>query len=69
MRATMLGLMTNPKAYQKLLIEIDNAAHAEKIPPMGAAVISDAQAKELPYLQAVIKEVHSPELGRPFSDI
>ena len=66
MRATMLGLMTNTKAYKKLLLEIDDAVQAGKIPPVGEAVISDAQAKELSYLQAVIKEVLSPERDRPF---
>jgi Cytochrome P450 len=55
----MLGLMTNPNAYRKLLLDIDNAAQAQKIPPVNGGVISDAQAKELPYLQAVIKEVLS----------
>ena len=37
--------------------ELDEAIQAGKIPTGAEEVISDAQAKQLPYLQAVIKEV------------
>ena len=52
-RATMLYLMTNPVAYQRLKSEIDDAVHAGKI---SSPVVTDAEARALPYLQAVIKE-------------
>jgi cytochrome P450 len=56
-RATMLGIISNPRVYAKLTAEIDAAMASGKIPTHSNAVISDAQAKELPYLQACIKEV------------
>lgn len=52
-RATMLHLMTNVVAYKRLQSEIDDAVHAGKI---SNPVVTDAEARGLPYLQAVIKE-------------
>jgi cytochrome P450 len=49
MRVAMLYVMTNPSIYKKLQAEIDSTNRAGRI-------ISDAQARTLPYLQAVIKE-------------
>jgi hypothetical protein len=49
--------MTNPRPYQRLMAEIDQALREHKIPSGPDEIISDAQAKNLPYLQAVIKEV------------
>ncbi|KAK2022189.1 cytochrome P450 [Colletotrichum zoysiae] len=70
LRAVMLYLLTHPRVYAKLQAEIDafvggpggggNGA-AEAARPSG--VVSDADARKLPYLQAVIKEgmrVHPP---------
>ncbi|KAK2041374.1 cytochrome P450 [Colletotrichum somersetense] len=72
LRAVMLYLLTHPRVYVKLQAEIDafvggaggeggsNGA-AEAARPSG--VVSDADARKLPYLQAVIKEgmrVHPP---------
>lgn len=48
----VLLLMSNPPAYRKLQQEID--AFVAEDPDL--SVVTDAQAKSLPYLQAVIKE-------------
>lgn len=53
----MLCLMQNKKANQRLLSEIDEALQTEKIPTGEEEVVSDSQARQLPYLQAAIKEV------------
>jgi cytochrome P450 len=45
----MLFIITNPHVYKKLQAEIDSTVRK-------GSVISDAQARTLPYLQAVIKE-------------
>ncbi|KAH8884137.1 cytochrome P450 CYP570A1 [Thozetella sp. PMI_491] len=52
-RMTLLYLMTNPDAYSKLRAEIDMAISDGKIK---SSPITDAEAKQLPYLQAVIRE-------------
>lgn len=51
-RMTLLCLLTTPKAYLKLQSELDAAAAAGKLssPPR------DAEARTLPYLQAVVRE-------------
>lgn len=51
-RAIMLFVMTSPLVYNKLQAEIDS--FAASLSP--EAIISDSQARELPYLQAVIRE-------------
>jgi cytochrome P450 len=48
MRATLLHIVTNPRVQSKLLEEISNSSISTPI--------TDAQARKLPYLQAVIKE-------------
>jgi cytochrome P450 len=45
----MLYIMTNPNVYRKLQAEIDLTVRE-------GGVISDKQARTLPYLQAIIKE-------------
>lgn len=52
MRMTMLYLITNPVAYATLVKEIREADASGVI----SAPIQDAEARRLPYLQAVIKE-------------
>lgn len=52
-RATMLHIITNPAAYKKLQAEIDQAVQSGRI---SSPVIQEAEAQELKYLQAVIKE-------------
>ena len=59
-RGTMLYLVSNPPVYLKLQKEID-AAVASGIAP--GTIISDVAARELPYLQAVLREgfrIHPP---------
>ncbi|KAK3313220.1 cytochrome P450 [Apodospora peruviana] len=51
-RMTILFLLTNPSAYGKLQTELDDAAARGLI----SAPIRDAEARELPYLQAVLRE-------------
>jgi len=61
-RTTMLYLMTSPRAYARLAAEVRAAAAAGTI----SSPVTDAQARELPYLQAVIKEglrIHPPVAG------
>lgn len=48
-RSTMLYIMTNPHLYMRLQSEIDSTTCQGRI-------ISDQQARTLPYLQAVIRE-------------
>ncbi|KAJ9615092.1 hypothetical protein H2200_001166 [Cladophialophora chaetospira] len=56
MRATLLNIMTNPRVYRTLMAEIDDAIANGRIPSGPTDIITEAQAKELPYLQACIKE-------------
>ncbi len=52
LRTTLLYLMSTPKAYARLAAEIRAAAAENRI----SSPVSDAEARELPYLQAVIRE-------------
>lgn len=57
-RATLLYVLTNPRIHRKLQREIDSA-------PISSPITND-EARELPYLQAVIKEslrIHPPIPG------
>ena len=56
LRATMLYVMGNKRVYVKLQEEIDEAVREGKVAKDGEGVISFAVAKQLPYLQAVIRE-------------
>ncbi|KAK4183986.1 Pisatin demethylase [Podospora australis] len=51
-RAVMLHLLSNPPAYKKLQAEIDEAIATGKI----SSPIKDSEARNLPYLQACIRE-------------
>lgn len=51
-RSTMLFIMTNPQVYARFQAEIDQRAAAGLI----SSPITDAEAKEFPYLQAIIRE-------------
>lgn len=53
----MLCLMRDSRVTKKLVAEIDQAMKEHKIPSGTAEVVGDSQARDLPYLQAVIKEV------------
>ncbi|KAK3293022.1 cytochrome P450 [Chaetomium fimeti] len=56
LRATMLYVMGSKRVYVRLQEEIDEAVREGKVAKDGEGVISFAVAKQLPYLQAVIKE-------------
>ncbi|KAH6847692.1 cytochrome P450 [Chaetomium sp. MPI-CAGE-AT-0009] len=56
LRATMLYVMAHKRVYVRLQEEIDEAVREGKVGKDGEGVISFAVAKQLPYLQAVIKE-------------
>jgi hypothetical protein len=49
--------MKNDRARSRLLDEIDRAVQAGHISSDTKEVITDAQARQMPYLQGVIKEV------------
>lgn len=51
-RATLLHVITNPRIYNKLVAEITTAARDLDLP----SPVPDSAARNLPYLQAVIKE-------------
>ena len=55
-RGTLLHIITNPRVYLKLQREIDDAVSRGHAPDMCEGLITVAQAKLLPYLQAVIRE-------------
>lgn len=55
-RGTLLHIMTNPRVYFKLQREVDDAVHRGLALRTGEGLVSAAQAKDLPYLQAVIRE-------------
>ncbi|KAK4443291.1 cytochrome P450 [Podospora aff. communis PSN243] len=58
LRCIFLYLMTHPRVYAKLQAEIDTVSRTS-----ASGIISDADARKLPYMQAVIKEgmrVHPP---------
>ncbi|KAK4157412.1 Pisatin demethylase [Chaetomidium leptoderma] len=64
-RTTMLYLMSTPRAYRGLQAEIDEGIKAGKI----SSPILNAEAAEMPYLQAVIIEclrLKPPFTGVPF---
>lgn len=55
-RATLLHLMTTPRAYRKLQDEIDTAVRDGRIRAAPGVVATAAEGLALPYLQAVIRE-------------
>ncbi|KAM7198208.1 Pisatin demethylase [Naviculisporaceae sp. PSN 640] len=54
LRGIMLQLMANPRVYVKLHKEIDEAVEKGLVPEEG--IISTAAARQMPYLQAFIRE-------------
>ncbi|OCL04146.1 cytochrome P450 [Glonium stellatum] len=54
-RTTMLCLMTHPSSYWALRAEIDATVNSGKV-PASPGIIPDSVARNLKYLQAVIKE-------------
>lgn len=55
-RGVILQVITNARVYSKLKAEIDDAVRTGKAPDTGEGIISAATARQLPYLQAVIRE-------------
>jgi cytochrome P450 len=51
-RAVLLHLLANPSVYRKLQAEVDDSIRSGQI----SSPIKDSEARQLPYLQAVIKE-------------
>lgn len=52
-RCIFLHILTNPRVYSRLLEEILSAEHSGRI---SSPIIRDAESRQLPYLQACIKE-------------
>ena len=67
-RMIMLCLMTTPAALRSLQREIDSAVTAGRI----SSPVTDAEAYQLPYLQAVIKEglrMFPPSTGHNYKEV
>ncbi|KAF4506647.1 hypothetical protein G6O67_006711 [Ophiocordyceps sinensis] len=56
MSGILLHVISNARVYALLQREIDDAARHGKAPSAGKGLITSAQAKQLPYLQATIRE-------------
>lgn len=56
LRATLLCIITNPQVHAKLLVEIDQTCASGDLASNRDSIISDREARTLPYLQACIKE-------------
>jgi cytochrome P450 len=68
LRAVMLGILTNPNAYTKLQMEIDDGIKAGMI----SSPVQDSEARQLPYLQAAIREglrLMPPASGAFFKEV
>ncbi|KAI0103839.1 cytochrome P450 [Nemania sp. FL0031] len=68
LRVIFLYIVTNPRVYRILQAEIDSAVQSGIAPP-APGIIKHTQAKELRYLQAVIKEAMrvSPPINNPLA--
>ncbi len=68
-RAALLHIMTNPRVCRKLQDEVDDAVRDERAPRRADGIITAAQARQLHYLQAVIREAlrFSPPVANIFS--
>ncbi|KAJ4344255.1 hypothetical protein N0V95_006198 [Ascochyta clinopodiicola] len=67
-RTVVLSLLTNPNVYKKLQTEIDHGIASGKI----SSPITDAEARDIPYLQAIIKEglrIMPPATGALFKQV
>jgi cytochrome P450 len=49
-------LLKNPRCYEKLMHELDEAASNGTIMPRGSGIVRWSEAQKLPYLDAVIQE-------------
>lgn len=72
---TLLSLLTNPQAYRRLQVEIDEAAASPPSHSQSKRIsspITNEEALQLPYLQAVIREglrVHPPVAGLGYKQV
>ncbi|KAJ3497467.1 hypothetical protein NLG97_g1882 [Lecanicillium saksenae] len=66
-RTILLYVMTNPRVYRKLQAEADDAVRNQLAPSQADSLITAAQAKQLVYLQAVIRE--AMRLNPPVANI
>ncbi|KAJ6783127.1 hypothetical protein PWT90_01425 [Aphanocladium album] len=68
-RGVLLYVMTNPRVYRRLQAEADDAVRNQRAPGREDGLITAAQAKQLVYLQAVIREGMrlSPPVANIFS--
>jgi cytochrome P450 len=67
-RAVMLNVLTNPRIYRRLQDEIDAYIKSG----VASSPITDAEARSMPYLQAVIKEglrILPPASGAMFKQV
>ncbi|KAL2214516.1 cytochrome P450 [Sarocladium strictum] len=67
-RLMLVNLLSNPSAYSKLQREIDEGIRAGKI----STPVTDHEARELPYLQAAVKEglrIKAPAAGPLFKTV
>lgn len=67
-RAVMLNVLTSPQIYKRLQAEIDTFVKLGAV----SSPITDAEARSLPYLQAVIKEglrILPPASGAMFKQV
>ena len=67
-RTAMLHLLSNPAAYAKLQAEIDDAVRDGRV----SSPVTDPEARQLPYLQAVLKEglrMKAPAAGPLFKTV
>lgn len=67
-RVMLLNLLGNPIAYQKLQREIDDGIKEGRI----SRPVTDAEARQLPYLQAAVKEglrIKAPAAGLLFKSV
>ena len=63
LRTIVLYIISNPRVYQKLQTELDTAAHKHLLT---GHFVKDSEARDLPYMQACIKEglrVFPPSVG------
>jgi cytochrome P450 len=67
-RTVILNILTNPNMYRKLQTEIDEGISSGNI----SSPITDAEARKMPYLQAVIREalrIMPPASGAFFKEV
>ncbi|KGO75812.1 Cytochrome P450 [Penicillium italicum] len=67
-RETVLHIITNPRVYSRLQREIDDTVCLGHAPSVGEGLVAATQARNLPYLQAVIREALEKIYGKDADD-